>query len=252
MRKLSATKAVLHALNSVWSFRGMAIRIALFWTPVILALGVVELYVGPPEMEAQEISGQHVFQLLTFLVSLLAMCSVAVSWHRFILRDETASGLRLDRNVLLYFGNTILILLAMFLPVFSAVIGALKAALIAPPVAALLGLSAIALVGGAITRLSIKLPAVALGDREFGFRDAWTASQGNYWPCVAVFLLYQVISFGGLLAFFLLAGLFTLLGETAATLLILASQAVLLVFFSVFNASIFTSLYGFFVERRDY
>jgi hypothetical protein len=248
MRKLSATKAVLHALKSVWSFRGTAIRIALFWVPVIVALGVVELYVGPPDPQAQEFGTPLLVQVLTMLISLLAVCSVAVSWHRFILRDETTSGLRLDKNVLLYAGNTILILLTMFLPAFIAVLGALYV----PPAAMPLGLAAMALTGGAITRLSIKLPAVALGNSGFSFRDAWAASAGNYWPCVAVFLLNMVIAAGGLLALMILAGLFSLLGETLGGLAIVAGAAVLQLFFAVFNASIFTSLYGFFVERRDF
>jgi hypothetical protein len=248
MRKLSATKAILHALKSVWSFRAMAVRIVLFWAPVILALGAIEIYAGPPDPQALELGNAHLVQVLTTLVSLLAVCSVAVSWHRFILRDETTSGLRLDKNVLLYAGNTILILLAMFLPVFSAIIGAL----VALPIAALLGLAAMVLVGGAITRLSIKLPAVALGDRGFRFRDAWAASAGNYWPCVAVFLLNMVVAAAGLLALVILSSLFALLGEIAASLAILAGGAILQLFFAVFNASIFTSLYGFFVERRDF
>ncbi|MFM8746852.1 MAG: hypothetical protein ACKOED_09330 [Aestuariivirga sp.] len=248
MRKLSATKAVFHALKSVWSFRAMAVRIVLFWAPVLMALGVIELYVGPPDLEAREISSPLVVQLLTSLVSLLAICSVAVGWHRFILRDDTARGVRLDKHVLLYAGNTMLILLAMFLPALITVI----VGLIVPPAAALLGLAALALSGGAITRLSIKLPAVALGDSRFSFRDAWGASAGNYWPCVAVFLLNLVIAAGGLLGLVMLVSLFALLGEAAGSLALVAGGAVLQLFFAVFNASIFTSLYGFFVERRDF
>ena len=78
----------------------MAVRIVLFWAPVILALGVIEIYAGPPDPQALELGNAHLVQVLTTLVSLLAVCSVAVSWHRFILRDETTSGLRLDKNVL--------------------------------------------------------------------------------------------------------------------------------------------------------
>ena len=42
MRKLSPFKAVSHALNSVWSFRSMALRIGIVWVPIILVTGLVE------------------------------------------------------------------------------------------------------------------------------------------------------------------------------------------------------------------
>lgn len=248
MRKLSATKAVLHALKSVWSFRAMAVRIAVYWVPAIVAMGAADIYFGPSDPSVPQSGVATLVQLLTAAVSLMAVCSVAVSWHRFILRDETASGLRLDSHVLLYAGNTLLILMAMFLPALIAVVGVV----FVPPAAMLLGLAAMVLTGGAVTRLSVKLPAVALGDRGFGFRDAWAASAGNYWPCVAVFLLNLLIAAGGLLALVTLAGLFSTLGETAGTITIVAGASVLQLFFAVFNASIFTSLYGFFVERRDF
>lgn len=226
----------------------MAVRIVAFWVPVIMALGMIELYVGPPNLEAQEIGSPHAVQMFTFLVSLMAICSVAVNWHRFILRDEAVSSLRLDSHVLLYAGNTILLLLAMFLPALITVTGVL----FAPAAAMLLGLAAMVLTGAAITRLSVKLPAVALGDRNFSFRDAWVASGGNFWPCVAVFLLNMAIAAAALLALIVWTSLLGLLGEVAGHVAFLAGATVLQLFFAVFNASIFTSLYGFFVERRDF
>src|SRR6476646_3834517 len=56
--------------------------------------------------------------LVTFIVgatAMLAAASIAVNWHRFILRDEVLRGtevLRLDEVVWRYFGNMLIIMMA--------------------------------------------------------------------------------------------------------------------------------------------
>jgi hypothetical protein len=248
MRKLSPLKAVSHALNSVWSFRNMALRIGIVWVPIMLAAGFIEYYTGQPDPRSQELSPQALVQVVTGIVSIIAICSIAVSWHRFILRDEPARGLRLDTDVFRYAGNTVLIMLAMLVPalVFLTVVT------LAPGAGAILGLPVIILAGGVVTRASIKLPAVALGNKDFSFRDAWTASEGNFWPCVGVFLINAAILLAILLVLTLVAGFLARLGEGLSLAFQLAAVAVLQLIYSIFNASIFTSLYGFFVERRDF
>jgi hypothetical protein len=248
MRKLSPFKAVSHALNSVWTYRAVALRIGLVWIPVMLAMGLVEHYTGEPDPRSQVVTPQALVQLLAGIVSIIAVCSMAVSWHRFILRDEPASGMRLDANVLRYAGTTLLIMLGMLLPALAF----LLVLAIAPAAGALLGLPLIILAGGIVTRVSIKLPAVALGNASFSFRDAWAASEGNFWPCVGVFLLNAAILLAVLLVLTVVAGILQNAGPGAVLAFQLAAVAVLQLFYSIFNASIFTSLYGFFVERRDF
>jgi hypothetical protein len=182
------------------------------------------------------------------VISIIAVCSIAVSWHRFILRDEQAAGLRMDTDVFRYAGNTVLIMLAMLVPalVFLTIVMA------APGPGAILGLPIIVLAGGVVTRASIKLPAVALGNRTFSFRDAWTASEGNFWPCVGVFLINAAILLGILLALTIISGILGRISTGLSLIFQIAAVSVLQLFYAVFNASIFTSLYGFFVERRDF
>jgi hypothetical protein len=248
MRKLSPLKAVLHALNSVWSFRHMALRIGMVWVPIILIAGLVEHFTGRPDPRSQEMTPQALVQVVTGIISIIAVCSIAVSWHRFILRDEPAAGLRLDGDVLRYAGNTVLIMLAMLVPamVFLIVV------MLAPAAGAVLGLPIIVLAGGAVTRASIKLPAVALGNKSFSFRDAWTASEGNFWPCVGVFLLNAAILLAILLVLTVVSAFLAQLSAGVSLAFQLVAVSVLQLFYAVFNASIFTSLYGFFVERRDF
>lgn len=248
MRKLSPFKAVSHALNSVWSFRSMALRIGIVWVPIILVTGLVEYYLGSPDPSAPEISPLALVQVVIGIISIIAVCSIAVSWHRFILRDESAAGLRIDGDVFRYAGNTLLIMLAMLVPglIFLTIL------MLAPGPGAILGLPIIIAAGGAVTRASIKLPAVALGNKDFRFRDAWAASEGNFWPCVGVFLLNAAILLAILLVLTIIAGVLGRISEGLSLSFQLVAVAVLQLFYAIFNASIFTSLYGFFVERRDF
>ena len=248
MRKLSPFKAVSHALNSVWSYRAVALRIGMLWVPIMLVVGLVEFYVGRPDPNAQEMTPQALVQLVTGVISIIAVCSMAVSWHRFILRDELPAGLRVDGNVFRYAGNTLLIMLAMLVPGLVFLIFVI----LASPAVAILGLPVIVLAGGAVTRASIKLPAVALGDTGFGFRDAWKASEGNFWPCAGVFLLNAAILLVIMIVLSMFGELFDRINAGLSIAFQLVAIAFLQLFYAIFNASIFTSLYGFFVERRDF
>jgi hypothetical protein len=253
MRKLSVTKAILHALNSVWSYRQVALRIGLVWLPVLLICGIAEVVTGQADGPPEDFSIGSLVEIISGVVSIIAVCSMAVSWHRFILRDEVSHGMRLDGNVMRYAGTTILIMLSLILPTLLIAAFMLIAAFtLVAPASAIFGLPAIALLGGLVTRASIKLPAVALGDRSFSFRNAWKVSEGNFWPCVGVFLLNSVIMFAGLLVLVALGSLVKQGSETLAAFVLTAGSILLQLFFGFFNASVLTSLYGFFVERRDF
>ena len=248
MRKLSPLKAMSHALNSVWSYRAMALRIGLLWVPIMLAVGVLEYVTAVPDAESQILRPPPLVQLVSGILFIIAVCSMAVSWHRFILRDETPAGLRVDGHVFRYAGTTVLIMLGMLLPALFFLVFAMAA----PPMAAIVGLPAIILAGGLVTRISIKLPAVALGNTTFSFKDAWTASDGNFWPCVGVFLLNAAILLAILLVLTVAAGFLEQISQSLALAFHLVIVVVSQLFYAIFNASIFTSLYGFFVERRDF
>jgi len=247
MRKLSPVKAIAHAFNSVFTYRSIAIRIGMFWIPVLFLLGVAEVLVGEPDLQNPQVGLPVLLQVTSAVVGLLAFCSMAVSWHRFILRDEIGSPARVDGPVLRYAGNSLLIMLIVVVPaalllVLSQLVPALGVLLIAVSIAG----------GIIVTRLSVKLPAVALGNKAFSFRDAWKATAGNTWPILGVFLLNAAVVFGALVLLVLVAGVFNSISPAAAQVFLLVTDAVLKLFLTLFNASIFTSLYGFFVERRDF
>lgn len=248
MRKLSPPKAISHALNSVWTYRSVAIRIILPWLPVIIAVSVLEYFTGTPEQAAAGVGSAGVMQIASTLVAITAVAAISVNWHRFILRDEAPQGMRLDGLMLRYAGNTILTMLPMLLPALLVVFGLV----FFPPLATLAGIPLLLLLGAAVTRLSIKLPAVALGERAFTFRDAWAASAGNFWPCLGVFVLNGLILLGFFMALSTLSSLLTLISPAFAMVFLVVAAGLLQLVYSVLNASILTSLYGFFVERRDF
>lgn len=250
MRKLSPTKAISHALSSVWNFRQVAARIALAWLPLLLLCGIAEIYFAPPDVanvSAEELPTVSPVQVITFLVSLLATSSMAVNWQRFILRDELGRGLRVDANVLRYALFTFLLMMAAVVP--TALL--LSLALLAPG-AAVIALPGAVLIGGIVTRLSIRFPAIALGNRSFTFRDAWTASAGNFWPCLGVFLLSWAITLGGVFALVVVGSGIGHGNATLGNLVVTVGLILMQMFYAIFNASVFTSLYGFFVERREF
>ena len=248
MRKLSPPKAISHALNSVWNYRAVALRIVMPWLPVIIIISVLEYLLGTPADDATGMGPAELMQVASTVVAIAAVSAISVNWHRFILRDEVPQGMRLDGLMARYAGNTILTMLPMLLPVMLMVFGIV----FFPPLATLAGVPVLLIVGAAVTRLSIKLPAVALGERAFSFRDAWAATEGNFWPCLGVFLLNALILLGFFFVLSMVSSVLNMLSPAFAMVFLVVAAGLLQLVYSMLNASILTSLYGFFVERRDF
>ena len=248
MRKLLPLKAVSHALKSVVNYRAAAMRFGLFWFPLLLVLGLAELLVGVPEPGQEELGPGNAVQLISAAAKLIGFCALAVSWHRFILRDDIGSPMRIDRQVWRYIGNSLLIILIVLVPI---IILAVMLALL-PPILSILLVPASLIAAVVAMRLSIKLPAVALGRTDFSFADAWAVSNGNFWPIAGVVTLNAAVVIG--LGFLFLGVVWAVnsLSPPAMPYVALLVGSVFQLFCTMFNAGIFTSLYGFFVEKREY
>lgn len=247
MRKLSPTKAIAHAFQSLVTYRAVALRIGLAWIPVLMALSAMQIFVGQPDPQSLELNTFAMVQIVSAAVSLVAFSSMAVSWHRFILRDEAAPALRLDALVLRYAANSLLIMVMALVP---ALIGLLFMSVV--PLFTILLLPVFLAVAAAVTRLSIKLPAVALGNSGFTLKDAWASGAGNFWQLLGVFLLNAAIALAAFLIVILALGGIGQISSAAAQAVAVVADAVLTLLLMFFNASIYSSLYGFFVERRDF
>ncbi len=194
-------------------------------------------------------------QLPVAILALLSSASIAVSWHRFILKDEVPQGwqrLRLDETVLRYFGNFFLLgFMLAGIALAPSILVSLITAYTHPYAVVLMVpiLAAIVVLG---VRYSVKFPAIAMNLPNFKFRDAREATLGNNWqllgfailtslPGIAIGFTIYVVS--------KLLGYFT--GELSAIVL-LAAQFLLNWIVTIFSVTVLTSLYGYFIEERAF
>jgi hypothetical protein len=252
---------IRHAISSVRNNLAYAFWIAWPWYAVLAAVVVVLMLLstyytaGNSETNARATA---LIDLIRGLVTIVASASIAVNWHRYILLDEMPKGrdiLRLDEKAWRYFGNMLLLFLILLvigsiigLPI--GIIGGLAGSqqgieiltvLIVAPVAGIVAL-----------RLGTKFPAIALGRRDFSMKDAWAATVGNNLPIFFV-ILFEIAA--ALAVFAVISLLAYLTNQISATLTVVITFIVGLGvhwIFTIFSITVLTSLYGFFVEGRDF
>lgn len=128
-------------------------------------------------------------QAINSIILLPILSSIAVAWHRLLLRGEHVSGpyFRLDSVVIGYAVLFFLIALLFSVPQY---LGQIYLALTQPPGATTIGpvAMAVSFVGSILSlialffgcRLFMVLPAKALG-RDISFGTAWAATRKNSW-----------------------------------------------------------------------
>jgi hypothetical protein len=265
MRKLPVFKALGHAFRSTTDNIGFAFHISWPWMLMLLPLNVaINLYLAFNGMQdPQDLTAQSLLLVVPLAIaSIVAYCSIAVNWHRYVLLDEVAEGwqrLRIDSLMWRYIGNAILIGLILFAVGFVAVLifsfvgwalsSALGEASLIVIVPAVVALYAYALVSA--YRFAVKLPSVALGRNDFFMRDAWRATAGNFWQILGLVLLFFICLLLVGLAMLLLTYLIGQLGTLGLSVL-LAIQVVVNWVATILGVTLLTSLYGFFVEGREF
>ncbi len=109
---------------------------------------------------------------------------------------------------------------------------------------------ATAIAGAIFFRSSLALPAAALGRYEVGIGESWRRTQGNFLPLVIIaagsWLLQIAVQIIMLAASTLAAQYESAVGLSA----IIAVGVVLTWYVTFFGITLFTSLYGFFIEHR--
>jgi hypothetical protein len=266
MRKLPVFGVLSHALRSVISNIRFAWHVSWPWLALLVPLGlaadVLLPRIDPQATDPAAIArnGQTALGLLALgVLSMLVFSSIAVSWHRYILMDEIPQGLsrmRLDRVVWRYFGNTLLVIVivvaACIPPVallsFVTVMLGLGPGAATSVTMAVVGLFAIPL----SYRLMVKLPAIAIGNNGFTMREALAKTTGS---SLQLCMAGVIVIIAALLIGTLLGGLAALLGASsggAGALVVSVIQQLVSWLVTIFTVTFLTSLYGFFVEGRDF
>ncbi|MBC9247901.1 hypothetical protein H4P12_14565 [Paracoccus sp. 11-3] len=206
---------------------------------------------------ANNATGNASFVTLPLLVAflLLPFVWIAVNWHRFVLLNQPQSILpRLPMNaVLRYIGTAILIAILLLVPLalaaatFQIIAGVLGSAGITFVLAFAFGIAIMLALMVASLRLGVALPAAAIGAPD-AITTAWKATAGN----TGTFLLLGVLM--ALLQ--IPINLITMVPTGPATpflvsiLILLLTIAVLWIYMFI-SLSVLTTLYGYFVERRQ-
>jgi hypothetical protein len=272
MRKLPVFDAIGHAITSTFKNFPFAFHVSWPWMLVIMPLSVAtNLYVLFNDLAFERGSnpqpGQTAQYFLAVLplvvVNVLAYSAIAVSWHRYILLDEVPQGwarLRLDRPMWRYIGNFLLILLILLGCGVAAGIGVGIAALL---VRMILGetvmtilIVPVAIAGyiyGIISmyRMLVKLPAVALGREDFTIADAWFSTRGNQMRLFGMLVVTVCLSLAVGTTMLAAVYVFNLFGTIGLSISI-AFQVLVNWALTIFGVTILTSLYGFFVQDRNF
>jgi hypothetical protein len=247
--------AVRHALTTVVDFWSVGTRVGLPWIVALsVADGLAYYASGTPAAEQtldDPLSTLTPFDAVLSLIGMLAMCSIAVGWHRFILRDEMpAPGqmFRLDRLVWSYFGRTLFIALVVLVPLAIAMLAIFS---LAP---ALLAVALVPALASAVLmlRLSVSLPGIALGEPPMSLTRTLDLTRGTNTGFLAIFLLVLSILIAGMIIITIILSLFQNLLPGMLMPMAIVLSVPFNLFYTLFSISLLTSLYGHFIEGRQF
>ncbi len=186
--------------------------------------------------------------IITGLLLLVVYLWLAVTWHRYILLDETPAGQLPPFNqsrILAYAGAAVLLVLILL--AVALVVGMILAPflLVVPVFAFLMPVIFISIALVIDYRLGLVLPARAIG-KPLTFGEAWQATRGQSGTILVLAIVSALASVIIDIPAFLLAFL-PGIGGILALLWTLATGWVKL----LIGVSILTTLYGYYVEKRS-
>ena len=254
-----AFKILIGGLRSYTDNFRFFFRISLPWLAICLPVYWVAkdyLLENPQLDDAGNLHVQSMIieMLLPTLLS-VAFASIAVSWHRHILSRARTPLLMLDHAVWRYWWNGIAIALmaaVVAIPVIVAIY-ALDAALdtkgaVVNTLALIVMYVIIFLI---VYRLSIKLPALAIGRLSYSFKESWNDTKGQTW---------QFLIFGTVLAFVgrLVASIEQVtekellqMDSTLGQYALISVEPIAQLIFTGLGVSILTYTYAYFAEHRE-
>jgi hypothetical protein len=249
-RQLPVLAAFTHMLNSIRHNWRVGARHGLPWIALLTIFKAWSMWSPEAGNQTgdQAMSWPDIFALA---VGLVATSSIALSWHRYILRDEPPASVpsfRMDGLVWRYVGRSCFIGAVSIAPIVGIAFVSELTPVALLPIWLALALAMIVI----LIRLSISLVATALGRTDFGLKAALMASRGNMVRILGLVALTGLVEVALLLALALpLAAAQPAPPPWALPVTLLLSIPVQLVAV-LLNVTLLTTLYGFFAERRDF
>lgn len=249
-RQLSVMAAFRHMLNSIAHNWRIGARHGLPWIALLTLIKSWSLWT--PDVAGSTLEPSLSWpDVLALGVGIVATSSIALSWHRYILLDEPPASVppfRLDMLVWRYLGRSAFIGAISIAPIVAIAMLSEVTPVVLLPIWLALGLAVITV----LVRLSTSLVATALERNDFSLKSALIATRGNM---VRILLLVALTVLAEVVLLLVLALPLAMAQPTPPAWLlpatILASVPVQLLAV-LFNITLLTTLYGFFVERRDF
>lgn len=216
--KLPLWTSVVEAYCLTWMNLRSLGRLSWFWLVVLLPVLALQYWVLWSFELASRDAVEFALTSLAmspYLIEILAGASIAVAWHRRLLLGEGTQGVayfRLDWTVVRYYGWSIILLIVAFLPLYlfmslfdsafpvdgspgseaSAASPVQEGSELEDPdcllcialVVALgigIGFPVVAILSYVPTRLSLILPAAALGHDQITVRKVWQRTRRTFW-----------------------------------------------------------------------
>ncbi len=247
-RDLPVFKAFSHILSGVSAHWREALKPALPWLVIVALLNA---WVLKSEVSSPSPQTELAVNWIDLVSAVIAGSSIAVTWNQFILRDVPLTSVqifRLDRAVWRYLGRILAIISICFIPLLALVL----AVDFAPPL--LLPIIVALFVQLAVFgyRMSLTLPAAAVNNSDFGMREALEVTRGNNFKILALLILMVLVILGVLMAFITIVGILKIINPVAAQIGGFVLIMPIVFFNTLVTSNLLTSLYGFFVERRNF
>ena len=267
MQKIPVFKTFGNMVDSIIENLGAAFSMSWPWLLVLFPIRAAgDLYllwngISKLKPAAADKTDLYSVTFTTAVLTAIIFSSIAVNWHRFILRNEVAEGsqrLRLDGLVWHYFLFVVLIALLMSAVIFGGVFGITLVSVIlyyasnalGILIGVFVGLPLTLLVFGMWARWSVKLVAIAMGNTDYTLSDAWRDTKGNTWRLTGleflfgcVLLLIGTVNAG--------AGIYRCIRQFILVAAVVAGVTVLVGWFStLMGITMLTSIYAFFVEKK--
>lgn len=250
-RQLPILKAFGHMFSGIAAHWRPALKLALPWMLLTTVLNIWSFKTHPPSTNPLADFNLNWTDWLIVAASLIASSSLAVSWHRFILIDAPLRDVpvfRMDRLVWLYLGRILAIFLLCMVPLVALlVVGNMVARLLEPVIFALF--LQLTIFG---YRMSISLPALAIGETKIGIREALELTRRNNLRIFGLIALTYLVLIIVFLGFVVVIGTLQSMQPNIALLGSFLLGIPVLFFHMLLTTNLLTSLYGFFVQKRDF